>query len=76
MKEDDLEYENELVYPYVIWIEYDPESDCEKHLYLEDFYQAERVFAETRRQYNCRVEFYEQDYSKCRIKTFATWFGS
>lgn len=76
MNTENDENEKEFVYPYVVLIEYDPASDCPKELCFADFNQAEKEFRYNREVFSCKVEFYQQDMEKNKIRTFATYYGN
>ena len=76
MNTENDENDKDLIYPYVIFIEYDPASDCPKTLCFGDYNQAEKEFRYCREVYSCKIEFYQQDMNECRIKTFATYYGN
>lgn len=70
------DFMDNLIYPYVVKIEYDAEIDDEKYFNFPHFEEAEKKFFECRTQYDCKIEFYEQSTDNRRIKTFATYYAN
>ena len=70
------EEEIDNIYPYVVMVEIDPDTEEENIRSFRDYEQAEKHFSFCRRTFDCKIEFYEQNMNKCRIKTFATYYGS
>jgi hypothetical protein len=69
------DFMDNLIYPFVVKVEYDEEIDDEKYFNFPYFEDAEKKFFECRNIYNCKIEFYEQSENQ-RIKTFATYYAN
>jgi hypothetical protein len=63
----------EIILPYLIIVENDPETDQELKQTFGDWEEAERNFAYCRRVYKCRIEWFEQNMNGQIVKTIATY---